>query len=71
MICPKCKTGELMLYKEVEKAQHFKITMSVKVHKYPTSTLEYNTEKDYLECKNMNCNQYFNYELDDDRKIIK
>lgn len=71
MKCPKCKTGELMLYKEVEVAYHFKITQGGKIYKHPMTATEQDTEKDYLECKNMNCNQYFKYELDDNGKIIK
>ena len=62
--CPKCKTGNLVLFKEVEKASQYKITLRGKIYKHPISTVDFETEKDYLECKNMVCNQYYDYELD-------
>jgi len=71
MECPKCKTGELVLYKETAKAQFFKITKENRVYKHPFSTDEFDTEIDYLECNNMECNQYFDYELDDKGRIEK
>lgn len=71
MKCPKCKNGDLKLYKETEKSYQFKITKDNKVHKRPFSTLEFDTEKDYLECENVECQQWFNYELDSDRRVIE
>lgn len=71
MKCPKCKIGELLLYKEVEVANQFKITQGGKIYKYPTTTTEHDTEKDYLECKNMVCNQYYNYSTSENGVIIK
>lgn len=71
MKCTKCGIGDLILYKEVEVIRYFKVARNGKVNKRPISSQEFNTEKDYLECKNMSCNQYFNYELDSDGKITK
>lgn len=71
MKCPKCKIGELMLHKEIEVAHHFKITTGGKIYKHPIDTKEFDTEKDYLECKNMVCNQYFNYHTSESGVIIK
>lgn len=71
MKCPKCKIGELILYKGTEKAYHFKITKDNKIYKHPYIMDEFDTEKDYLECKNMDCNQYFNYRKNERGVIIK
>jgi hypothetical protein len=71
VICPKCSNGELMLYKEMDASYHYKITKDGKIYKHPVSKQEFDTEKDYLECKNMDCNQYFDYHSDESGKIIK
>lgn len=71
MKCPKCKTGELNLYKVTEKVYHFNLTKNNKIYKRPDKTDEFDTEKDYLESKNMDCNQYYYYELDSKGRIIK
>ena len=71
MICPKCKIGELVLYKEYDLVHQYEITKGGKIYKRPWSTQKHDTEKNYLECKNTECNQYFDYALDDDGKIIR
>lgn len=64
MKCPKCNSGQLLLYKETELSSHYKISKNGKIYKHPFSTNIFETEKDYLECKNTECNQWYDYELD-------
>lgn len=71
MKCPICKVGELHLYKETEKVYQYQITKNNKIYKKPFSELESDTIKDFLECENMGCNEYFDYELDSNGKIVK
>lgn len=71
MKCPKCKKGDLIFYKGVEKESHFKIAKNRKIYKNPFSTIEFDTEREYLECKNMECNQYYSFSLDSEGRIIK
>ena len=69
--CPKCKRGELTLYKETESVYRYKITKDSKIYKRPFSAIESDTEKDYLECDNGECQQWFDYELNEKSRIVK
>lgn len=71
MECPKCGIGELIFYKGVETERHYKITKSGKIYNRPYSTQEFETEREYLECKNMGCNRYYNFLMDGEGRIIK
>ncbi|WP_121605540.1 hypothetical protein [Virgibacillus sp. Bac332] len=71
MKCPKCEVGELILYKETESVYNYKLTQKNKIYKRPFSVIEHDTEKDFLECDNDDCQQWFDYELDHHGRIIK
>lgn len=71
MKCPKCKTGILVLFSTIEVDRKFKVARDGKIYKTPRNKNEHETEKNYLECENMSCNQYFYYELDKSGKISK
>ncbi|MGP4074216.1 hypothetical protein ACTWQB_17065 [Piscibacillus sp. B03] len=59
------------LYKETESVYRHKITKDNKIYKRPYSSSEYDSDKDYLECDNDDCQQWFDYELDEKGKIVK
>lgn len=71
MKCPICKVGELKLYKETEKTYQYHITKNNKIYKKPFSEIEFDTDKDYLECESVGCGEYFDYDLDNKGIIIK
>lgn len=71
MKCPKCKTGDLELYKETESIFRFKLTKDNKIYKKPYNSIEHDTDKDYLECDNIKCQQMYDYDLNDKGRIVK
>lgn len=68
--CPKCNTGELILYKETEITYRHSLTKANKIRKKPFFTIEEDTTKDYLECENSKCGQLFDYDIDDKGRVF-
>ncbi|MET3505523.1 hypothetical protein [Halalkalibacter oceani] len=71
MKCPKCKDGELSLYKVTEKVYRIPLTSKNTLSKRKIHTMgsEYDTTMDYLECSK--CKSEFEYELDEKGKVLK
>lgn len=70
MKCPRCKEGNLFLYKVTEKVYHINLTKKNTFSKRNRQFQEHDTEMDYLECDNNNCVGRFEYKIKENGVII-
>lgn len=69
MECPKCEKGKLVLTRDVEVARLYKISKEGKINKRPYYDSEFETERDYLSCDNIeHCGEDFDYQEEIDEK---
>ena len=71
MQCPKCKIGTLSLYKETESVYRYKLTRENKIYKKPYTSSEHPTDKEYLECGNDECYIMWDFDVNEQGKVIK
>jgi hypothetical protein len=74
MKCPKCSHNSLQLYKEVEVVYRIPLNKNGTLPKskviWERHKSELDSEKDFLECMNNECQQWYDYELNENGKVI-
>ena len=59
------------LYKETESIYRYKLTKDNKIYKKPYTSQEHDTDKDFLECDNPECETMWGYEENEKGRITK